>query len=1315
MVFDEDEDIFNEDMNNMETSSNILFSSHDLSDVAVDKKMEILSPLHVTRNVRELHLEFIRLVLLPHLRSVSLGSYFNGGQYKIDANDSALYKDKPQDVAILSVPPTANLLVTSIKDVRKTFLHNEYLLRRISIRLIGKLFRSVTSERLFRSSFIEILEKTIVSNYPEFTQDEDFNESINLRIEAIRQLELCLGAPFRDLPHTHSSVPLIVETICSIISTFSQKRRIIEKPELEQNTKSNHNNDIIADKIQMKLLFSAIIPLARIRVHSDGRAKYIARSEILNQFPEVMLKYIELNIFDKISSDWQEKSDISCGYHSELSSLSKNDGRKDDDTSSSFLISPSSENDTTYLAPFLYIHRTSFLLQQTTRNELRGVLNEFHSHNKESFSSPSMPHQATIFTLHPIVQVMVNLFDGFSNQTEFNSRIRDSNQRSDRRKIVSVIKTICYKALEAMINCDANLNKNDKETISIEKIFLKHNTSENDACLMYEKETRCRAIVAFAGHTARCYIIQKALQIQYKNNFSTQHLMDAKSKIKFLSALLAQICFWGSEYEVLHGTCGVSLLLATVSPIARISANRKPSLTMSENLPKTEHVLDKYDFDWIVKIFKCIVDRLEKNWGGKGVKNKSPIINCNEGRLKNCLSPDPSVPLLSVLYDILSVINDSLSFTLPSTSLCEGILACISICCHVKCGSFTELTRQAQLLGLRCALFCMEMISAEETRTIKDKLDAVDFNQPVLESNSSLSNLEENREEDLVKEILYDVLRRKSNYNNVDYKIQDCKSSHEFNAKEHKEIQSFPVDNDPQGEGKLEGYWLYEDCILSLRVGDTNSRYRGWIEFIVRSSTNRYRKLFRLPDGISIKNPQVPSALWSTCGNCNTKSFDRDSIEEDSNVILLAKEAIFRYEIKVKQTIKNTKLVHQKAQRSRRSTKIETGGNNNEIMNSTHFAMGKQDNFIDVKNVKNEYECGRLPQNLSNEMKTGSKNDSLSNTKQLRRFSDGDVSRNEAKLQMNDVHSWLESIFGLKSGNLKAIENELMAFGFADSALGISYHPEIQHNKILSPESKSMKALGVSKKLHRAINILDRTTHLQTHKIGLMFVNLAADRDQSNNENFVLNDKNGSPGFLDFTKNLGTYVLCRHLTYFSGGLDTSEYASDGEFALLHISDDYNDKGFAKDTGGTMMLFHALPFMPIGKNNRKKHVGNDYVHVIYLEPTNDECHIEGEEGGSVVSGEFGFVTIFVVPLLDSQGLKITVRIKPELGEKINAALSHLGGSVVISKGVTAARYVRLIAARADLACRSVQEDRIGLFSNWEERMRQIKEMIRYAKL
>jgi hypothetical protein len=137
---------------------------------------------------------------------------------------------------------------------------------------------------------------------------------------------------------------------------------------------------------------------------------------------------------------------------------------------------------------------------------------------------------------------------------------------------------------------------------------------------------------------------------------------------------------------------------------------------------------------------------------------------------------------------------------------------------------------------------------------------------------------------------------------------------------------------------------------------------------------------------------------------------------------------------------------------------------------------------------------------------------------------------------------------------------------------------------------------------------------------------------------------------------------------------------------------------------SMVVFHTVTLMPNRITNRKRHVGNDVVHIVYGLSMNtlDVPNI---------SGQFGFITIYVIPLVHVPMIKVSVHLKDGLDESVCSVLDHLVGSWLISRSV-GAHFVRNLAIVADLICQSMLEDSLGLVLNTEDRDCRIRETVRH---
>ena len=260
--------------------------------------------------------------------------------------------------------------------------------------------------------------------------------------------------------------------------------------------------------------------------------------------------------------------------------------------------------------------------------------------------------------------------------------------------------------------------------------------------------------------------------------------------------------------------------------------------------------------------------------------------------------------------------------------------------------------------------------------------------------------------------------------------------------------------------------------------------------------------------------------------------------------------------------------------------------------------------------------------------------------------------------------------------------------------------------------------------LERGIKILDRTPPLMTHKIALLFAgsgNGAPSGGEKEGE--MISAIYGSPGYNTFASELGEIVPVRDLGFYSGGLDTEGF-SDGEHALIWMSNGGKRSKINCGAGESMIIFHVPTLMPSGGgvveyNNRKRHVGNDTVHIIFSdEPFVMDGYEVGKVGGGggagggvekemlKISGEFGLVSIVVVPIGGSDAVSVECVCRSAGEER---GLEHLERKVVIRKEC-AAEYVRQLSIRADIACRCMKEDELGSIT-WVERLRQIRRLRR----
>ncbi|KNC48016.1 GARNL1 protein [Thecamonas trahens ATCC 50062] len=229
-------------------------------------------------------------------------------------------------------------------------------------------------------------------------------------------------------------------------------------------------------------------------------------------------------------------------------------------------------------------------------------------------------------------------------------------------------------------------------------------------------------------------------------------------------------------------------------------------------------------------------------------------------------------------------------------------------------------------------------------------------------------------------------------------------------------------------------------------------------------------------------------------------------------------------------------------------------------------------------------------------------------------------------------------------------------------------------------DAPSMIRLPDSEAMQRALGLLDLVPTVNTHKIGLLYVAPGQFREAD-----ILGNTTGSTRYMRFLQSLGSFMSLRGAIAYTGGLDRSDESIDGETAL-----------YWKDEL-SFVVFHTTTLMPnMGGaysqfQNKKRHIGNDYVTIVFNES-------EHPFTASTIPGQFNFVHIVISPL-ESEYL-VLVKVKPGMEHLARDTGTHL----ILTEPVLA-MLVRQIAIRADLFAQIFHHG-TRFVSNWEERLKQI---------
>ncbi len=474
-------------------------------------------------------------------------------------------------------------------------------------------------------------------------------------------------------------------------------------------------------------------------------------------------------------------------------------------------------------------------------------------------------------------------------------------------------------------------------------------------------------------------------------------------------------------------------------------------------------------------------------------------------------------------------------------------------------------------------------------------------------------------------------------------------------AMDIEQIEQFEVEHNEQTGTKSSSIWFDGQCqLVTLRVGSSKSSFRGWVEVMIRSPTRRTRRLVRLPCKISLQDPHGSSSLWS---HPSTVPPDATCYQIDQ----VPKSLMDSSTAKVQQ--KYESLV----------SRFDA------IVGSP--ALEVQDIFIENNSLSVEDKGHQEIQGKSVE------------------------SRQVVKRKLlygENIVQWLICHLG-DEGSAEAVLSGLQRMGFCNQ-------PKKCFEKIL-------KQLRPGQESERSIAVLDRIIPCNTHKVGLLYVDVRRTRPGDHDpEAQLLSNDHCSPAFHRFADRLGRMISTRNLRFFSGGLDASR-DSDGPFTRAWVDEAPN--GSNLPVARTIIVFHVPSLMPPGVINRKRHIGNDNVLIVFQDKHHDGqicSDLDGashyEATGSVISGHFGFVIIRVAYFPEEKVARVTLRVRQGLPHALHQALSHFAGTNIVDMNY-APDFVRAMAVQSDLACRAMM-DNLAPPSNVYERYKMLNQMGRHVK-
>ena len=397
------------------------------------------------------------------------------------------YRKKTSDIQSLPTIYVSMPVIRPKKEVSEYEQHQhyecivveeEFLLRRSALNILGILFRSITGDKESKNHFLELLKHVALSEPHDIknwvcTRGENDTqkkvilaersdmESFRLRLEAIRQLELCLHAPFNDLPHTHGSVPNILKILCDTAIYYSTH-------DTNAQTDSVHNMHGLGEFRRFMLTLAAIIPLARLSCARNGQGIFISRKTVTCIVPGDILSVIS-------AGEWHRHVSSTVG-NATLPILSEEQdfsANRDD------------------IAPFVFMQqrhiRQESLLSEPSKPMGRRDNNR-GNHGKEGTTIDIGPVAKAIkHVLHLSYKKCI----GDVNDSPYLDGVISSTSLS---VLPSIIRIICYGAISSFISHGMSCPSLDDDLL-----WLDSDSHSTDIFNENELMTRSRSIAVYAG------------------------------------------------------------------------------------------------------------------------------------------------------------------------------------------------------------------------------------------------------------------------------------------------------------------------------------------------------------------------------------------------------------------------------------------------------------------------------------------------------------------------------------------------------------------------------------------------------------------------------------------------------------------------------------------------------------------------------------------------------------------------------------------------------------------------------------------------
>ncbi|KAL9191186.1 hypothetical protein ACHAXT_000892 [Thalassiosira profunda] len=1222
----EDNDVSIRDSDSVSTSGISAMTPVSIRSGNVPPSFSLFS---LTKNLRELHLVLVNTIILPRLEEL------------LSVTEPILETTECQPKQGSKKIPTAQCF---------DIIEKEFLLRRFAVKMLGMVFRSRTGEVEKRGHFIDLLQKVATSTpygireWVRLRQREiddeqassgdvgtisasEFlkGEELNLRFEAIRQIEICLGAPFSSLPHTHGNLSDLLKALGDSARFYSTEY-------------DDHAEHQMGQTDRLLMTLAAILPLARLSCARNGQAIIMSRQHVTQNIPSDILSVVSVD-------EWLHNTSPVV-LNEALPMVSEENDFTSDDIGE--------------IAPFVFVKQYHTKGKEDIKPSQQSNTSKKKKTTRRLGSNiASNGKQGTIVDFEPIVAAIKTVLDAVC-QDNLSHDDEEGDLMFDRiispasiSQLPSIVRTICYGVISSFLSYGmASPGMGDLVWLDLEPACVAGQENELVA--------RSEAVSIFAGVLGHITVSRIG---EEENNLQLgRRVCDVLVRLSMADCLKV----------VQHSCCGLISILSSL----RHTAERKAS---KGRISSPDASYDAAITGSLISFIGHVCSVLQKE------ESDSDLV---------------LIPLVDAMREAVNC-SDTI-FEFPKSLRRRAFLILFQP---------SRERWEVQVIAFQAAVSLVNAMTAKEASLMTFFAIGPPKSVQQLPNSKRIQPL-------LIDLLRYRLMAAQMPKKGAGSEVRPYKPSlvHERLAREALSMEVFPIDLDSLGSPKVAA-WKCGNAILTLRLGSKDSLHRGWVEVVFRSPCARIRRLVKWKKEFITSNPGSSLPFWQQLQPRQKKEeTTKDAeLEAGSSPSRRTDEAEPDQFVESEESLKI--MANAKAVIARFDSLVP-------LADSPAEGVSEEKSASKIAAAPQRRQSFR--RNSTFGMNSNKQTAATGGPSLKRTFSDGDLlslsvvpKQESSRVRRRSVfYSWLQYATGRETIDVDLIQ-EILALGFSRSALGVP------GNVITATSCQDLfvhewlKPYAVSPNFNRAMTILDRVTPFQTHRIALFYGGThgtkrsarggKADSKNGKDGDKFLTSTQASTDFWQFSRELGDLVPVRHLKYFSGGLDTSESVSDGEFAFVWFgcqggSYELNDPILVD----SMVVFHSVTLMPDRLTNRKRHVGNDVVHIVYGLDI-DTLDVDHER--MAVSGHFGFITIYVIPLVHVPLFKVSVHLKAGLEQSICSALEHLVGSWLISRRV-GAHFVRNLAMQADVICQSMIEDKLGLVLNTEDRGGRIRDTERH---